>query len=85
MTDIRCGYGFQLSQGRETQPDIYILIVVALDVTIISSCLHFSMQNIEASSGPVNKCWRSSIVSGLSVCLSVTNKLVVKRLAIMWL
>ena len=27
--------------------NIYILIVVALDETITSNCLHFSMQNIE--------------------------------------
>ena len=31
--------------------DIYILNVAALDETIIPSCLHFSMQNIEQSRG----------------------------------
>ena len=30
---------------------IYILNVAALDETIIPSCLHFSMQNIEQSRG----------------------------------
>ena len=30
---------------------IYILNVAALDETIIPSCLHFSMQNIEQSHG----------------------------------
>ena len=31
--------------------NIYILNVAALDKTIIPSCLHFSMQNIEQSRG----------------------------------
>ena len=31
--------------------NIYILNVAALDETIIPSCLHFSMQNIEQSRG----------------------------------
>ena len=31
--------------------NIYILNVAALDETIISSCLHLSMQNIEQSRG----------------------------------
>ena len=31
--------------------NIYILIVAAIDETIIPSCLHFSMQNIEQSRG----------------------------------
>ena len=31
--------------------NIYILNVAALDETIIPSCLHFSMQNIEQSHG----------------------------------
>ena len=34
-----------------SQPNIYILNVAALDETIILSCLHFSMQNIEQSRG----------------------------------
>ena len=34
-----------------TLVNIYILIVAALDETIIPSCLHFSMQNIEQSRG----------------------------------
>ena len=33
--------------------NIYILNVAALDETIIASCLHFSMQNIEQSRGRV--------------------------------
>ena len=34
-----------------TTTNIYMLNVAALDETIISSCLHFSMQNIEQSRG----------------------------------
>ena len=34
-----------------TSENIYILNVAALDETIIPSCLHFSMQNIEQSRG----------------------------------
>ena len=36
-------------QGPNTNPNIYILGVAALHESIISSCLHFSMQNIEMS------------------------------------
>ena len=35
----------------QTLQNIYILNVAALDETIIPSCLHFSMQNIEPSRG----------------------------------
>ena len=34
-----------------SRTNIYILNVAALDETIILSCLHFSMQNIEQSRG----------------------------------
>ena len=40
---------------------IYILNAAALDETIILSCLHFSMQNIEQPHGLGRASWRSNI------------------------
>ena len=37
--------------GKSANYNIYILNVAALDETIIPSCLHFSMQNIEQPRG----------------------------------
>ena len=42
-------YIISLNKKATTTRNIYILGVVALDETNISSCLHFSMQNIEMS------------------------------------
>ena len=52
----KIGYQDQLSQVESIAEcslllNIYILNVAALDETIIPSCLHFSMQNIEQSRG----------------------------------
>ena len=41
----------QMSPDVSSLLNIYILHVAALDETIIPSCLHFSMQNIEQSRG----------------------------------
>ena len=38
-----------MEAGRGANRNIYILSVVALDETLHSRCLHFSMQNIEQS------------------------------------
>ena len=44
-----------------TSTYIYILNVAALDETIIPSCLHFSMQNIEQSRGLGRASRRSNV------------------------
>ena len=43
--NLRCHLHTIWNQGA----NIYILIVVALHESIISNCLHFSVQNIEMS------------------------------------
>ena len=53
IKDYKIGLPFTLAceQPRGSFSNIYILNVAALDETIIPSCLHFSMQNIEQSRG----------------------------------
>ena len=41
----------RVNASSYTWHNIYILNVATLDETIIPSCLHFSMQNIEQSRG----------------------------------
>ena len=50
--------------------NIYILIVAAIDETIIPSCLHFSMQNIEQSRGLGRASGLSNVNVNQYLCLS---------------
>ena len=47
--DLHCLPMFHKKDARLKWVNIYIFSVVALDETLISSCLHFSMQIIEMS------------------------------------
>ena len=50
---------------------IYILNVAALDETIIPSCLHFSMQNIEQSRGLCRASRWSNVNQYLSLFINI--------------